>query len=246
MIFLFKSISKSFELYANRPAAFVFSTLTHCVFNLLLLLALAGVFLIFFFIVSVFKLAEAPTVFAIVGAILALFYLYFSSAFFGSLVKAYSLLATGTNFSFMDFYRYAMGNGWTFFSLNLIRLVLLALVNLPSALIYFLYLSQNPIKYVDYLLLLLSIFLTFFVELFLFPSFIAAATYNSGVLRSLKFAGQLFQKRHIFAVCLFVVYSFVWVFNWVPVIQLVTILVFYPVVYTAMIVFFQTYCGKGK
>lgn len=228
----------------KKPLQYVLSTVACGLLTFLSGLALVGIFLVFFFIMSGLRMTDNVLPFSIVGAALGLLFIYFASAFKGAMLKAYSVLYAGANFTFMDIYRYALASGWIFFLINLIKFAFLLIINLPSILLYLYVANSKPDQLMTALIVLLSLFGTFFVELLFYPVYLAAVSGN-GLFRSFVNAFNLFRKKHVFAVGLFIVYSFVFVLNLIPVLQVITLLVAYPIVVTAMIIFYQTYVGKG-
>lgn len=205
--------------FVKRPVPFILTTLCFMAFDFIALFSMLGVFLVFFFLLSAVRLADALPL-AIVSALLGVIALYFLSSFKGALMRSYSKLAEGGKVSFMDFYNYAVGNGARFFALSLLELLLILLFNAPSAAIYFLYLQANPMPYVDVLLLLASLFITFIVTLAFYPAFASAAVYETGVAKSFGFAFQLFRKKHIFVFLSYAVYGLVCFINMIPLLVL--------------------------
>jgi hypothetical protein len=227
----------------KKPLQYVLSTIACLFLTMISVLALVGVMLLFFFLMSGLRMTDNVLPFAIVGAALGLLLLYFTSAFKGALMKAYSVLYAGGNFTFLDIYRYAIANGWIFFIINIIKFVLLLMVNLPSILLYLYVAHGNPDTLMKVIIIFLSLCGTFIIELLFYPVYLGAV-YGNGLGRSFVGSFQLFRRKHVIAVALFIVYCFVWLFDWIPLLQVVAGLVAYPIVVTAMLAFYQTYVGR--
>ncbi|MBI5051482.1 hypothetical protein HZC08_01855 [Candidatus Micrarchaeota archaeon] len=243
---MFNSLNSSVNAFKESPIQFAYATFVAILMNFIVLFALAGIYLIFFFVMSILNLTSVIEAFAVLGGVLAIVYLYFFSAFKGALLNAYSTASKKSRVSVTEFYNYALSNGFRFFSLKILQILLLLLLIGPLVAFYFLYLKANPIKYADYALLVLGIAELFFVELFFYPAYVSATVFSSGVFKSLKFAFTFFRKKHLYAFLLFVLYCFVWLFNFIPVIQLVTLFVVQPIIVTAMILFVQNTITKQK
>lgn len=264
---LFSSITSSFAAYRKKPVSFILATLTFIFFSLLSVLSLVGVFLIFFVVLSLVNFDSEVLVLGVLGLLLAIIALYLLSAFKGALIKSYSLLSAGSNISFLSIFRYALSSGPIFFVLCMLKVFFIVLFNLPIILFYFLYLKQNPVQYLDALLGIVALFVAFIVDMFMFPSFISAASSGTGVGKSLSAGLRLFARKHALAFALFSIYSIVWLCALSPILALlaffafgsqyllysliiflplgtVSLLVSYPVAYSAMIVFFQKYAAE--
>jgi len=255
----------SLDAYIKKPVQFVLSTFSFLFFNLLVLFACMGILLIFFILMSVVKLADNVVPFAILGAILLIFFLYVMSGLCGALIKAYSTLTDGGKFSFMDFYKHALSKGWNIFVLCMIDLVLLAIISAPVVFAFVYYFPEHPMPYVDILLLLIFIFAAFVLQFLFYPAYIASSLYGAGLVRSFKMAFQLLMKKHIFSLLIFVIYSigiftiifpfllayalmvlynFVWGFALAPFVAIIPLFVIFPITYNSLIVFFKSYVGK--
>jgi hypothetical protein len=197
------------------------------------------------------------------GLVLSIILIYLLSAFKGALVKSYAVLSTGSNISFLSIFRYSLSNGPVFFVLCLLKILFIVLFNLPIILFYFLYLKDNPVQYLDIVLLLAALFITFIVEMLMFPSVIAAAN-GMGVGSSLSAGAKFFMRKHVLAFAIFLLYAIIWLCALSPELAsiaflmtgqqyllyslivflplgIMSLLVSYPIVYTAMVIFFQKY-----
>ncbi|MBI2079242.1 hypothetical protein HYT84_00635 [Candidatus Micrarchaeota archaeon] len=244
---MFKSLGAGLDAFKANPFQFVYATFISVLLNLVVLLALLGVYLIFFLIMSVLNQTSLVYAFVIFAAFLTLIYVYFLSAFKGSLIRSYQqLISKKGRFSVRDFYGYALSNGSNFFALTLLKLFLLIVLIAPLVAFYYFYLLAHPIKYVDYLLLVLGLGVLFIVEMVFNPAYMAAALYGSGPGRSLKFSFDFYRKKHVLGFLFFVMYSFVWLFNLVPLIQLGSLLIVFPILYSGFIILFQNTIMKVK
>lgn len=267
MIVLFKSLSMSIDAYIKRPIQFILSTFTFLFFSLLTLFSLIGVLLIFFILMSVLKFADNVLPFAIMGAILLILFLYLFSGFKGALLKAFSTISDGARFSFMDFYKYAVKNGWNIFVISILNLILVSIIAAPVVYAFVSYFPEHPMPYVDLLLALIFLFAVFVIEFIFYPIYLAAALYGTDLVNSFKYGFQLITRKHIFflgifiiyclglftivlplllAYAVFTLYNFVWGFLFVPILVIVPIFVILPIVCNSLVLFFQNYIGKSR
>jgi len=265
VIVLFKSLSVSFDAYMKKPVQFVLSTFSFLFFNLLVLFALFGIFLVFFILMSVFQLTDNVVPFAILLAILLVFYLYIMCGLCSALIKAYSTLTDGSKFSFMDFYRHSISKGWNIFTLCILNLILIAIIAAPVVFAFVSYFPDHPMPYVDIILLLMFLFAFFVLQFLFYPAYIAASVYDAGFVRSFALSFQLLMKKHVFSLLLFAIYSlgiftiifpfvlayallnfynFIWGFALAPFLAIIPLFVIFPITYNSLIVFFKSYVGR--
>ena len=78
--------------------------------------------------------------------------------------------------------------------------------------------------------------MTFVLHMLFTPSFLLAGGFGTSMFGSLKLSFDFFKQKHVFFVGLYILFAFVWLFNFIPIIQIATIFFLYPLVYTAMII----------
>ncbi len=196
----------SIDAYIKRPIQFILSTFAFLFFNLLTIFALLGIFLLFFILMSAIKFVDSLVPFAVLGAILLVMFLYLAAGFRSALLKAFSALTEGSRFSFMDFYKHAVKNGWNIFVISVINMLIVAIMAAPVIYAFVSYFPEHPMPYVDILLLLMFLFGFFLVEFIFYPVYLSAALYGTGLISSFKYAFQLLAKKHVFSLGIFIIY----------------------------------------
>lgn len=242
---MFDSIQGAVSSFTRRPLPFVSVALIHVLLQSLMLFALIGVFLVVFFTASLFRLS-ADLVLIAVAAILAILFLYFSSGLKGAALNAYSTVLGGGKVGFFEFYHYTLRNSPRFFGLFMVRSVVELM---PSGLflaLYYIILKNWNLPYMDIFIGLVSSFFIFISHYLFYPSFISAATYGTGIMASLKNCFKFLRSAHIFALLLYAIYSIVWLTQFIPIINILTYFVTFPIAYCAMILYFQKVMRGGN
>ena len=256
---MLNSINRAIGTYMKRPLFFMKSAFLFAFFYLMALLAVVGLFLIFFFAMTVLGMTKDIIPFVVAGAILFLIFLYLTSAFKGALFRAFYLSANGQKMGIRDFCSYALGNGSTFFGVFIISILFVALLNAPIAALYWFYLKDNMFQYGEIILAVIALGLTFIAEFFAVPAMMGAAIYGTGVGRAFSFAGTFAKRTHIMGLVFFAIYSFVWLTSYpgliyaatlVPsaflilflflfLVHLVAMFITYPIVATAFMLYVE-------
>ncbi len=201
----------------------------------LFVFAAAGLFLLYFLFLSVFgqdlNLESIPTM--AVVAITVLLLVFFTNSINAALAMTYHAATKREKISLTKFYSYALDRAQTVFGLLLVRELIWLLLIGPFVAIY-VYLFEGY-QYVDVLLILYGIFMTFIIHMLFTPSFLLAGAFGSSLFDSLKHGADFLRRRHVFFVGLYIVFAIVWLLNFLPFLQIATIFFIYPLIYTAMI-----------
>ena len=236
---MFDSIQRAVSSYTSKPVPFVGVAFFHLALQLLILFALLGVFLIGFFIVSIVKLpVDSPPLLAL-AIILAILFFYFSSGVKGAALNAYLQVLNGEKVSFFEFYHYALGKAPRFFGLFLVRSIVELLPVGVLAALYFFVIKNWNLPFADVLVAFFSLLFTFITHYIFYAAFVSAAVYDSGIKDSLKKCFRFLKSTHVFALILYVAYSVIWLTQFLPIINIITFFVSFPIAYTAMIIHFQ-------
>ncbi len=236
---MFDSIQRAVSSYTSKPIAFVGVAFIHLALQLLVLLALLGVFLIGFFITSIIKVpVDSPPMLAL-AVILVILFFYFSSGVKGAALNAYSNVLNGEKVNFFDFYHYSLRKAPRFFGLFLVRSVFQLLPVGVLAALYFFVIKNWNLPYADAFVAFFSLLFTFIVHYIFYGAFVSAAVYDSGIKDSLKNCFKFLKFTHIFALILYVAYAIIWLTQFVPIINIITFFVSFPIAYSAMVVYFQ-------
>jgi len=224
--------------FSKAPFPFVWSSVVFIVFQLLLFFAALGIFLIYFLLASVLglntSLSAIPTLVALGLAFVV--FLFFSCGLNAALARAYVSALEGRKTTMADFMRYALVKSPATFVIMLIRDAATLIVASPGiALLVFL----KDVAYMDILGDLYILLAVFLVHFLFTPAFISAGGFGTGLAQSLRNGVSFLRRNHVYALGLYIVFAFVWLMNFIPVIQLVTLFAIYPVVYSAFLVMFN-------
>lgn len=231
-------LQKSLMAFSKQPFPFVWSSIVYLIFQLLFLFAAIGVFLIYFLLASMLNISTSvgalPTMAAL--GVAAIIFLFFSCGLNAALAKSYASALEGRKTTMADFMRYALVKSPLTFVIMLVRDLVTLIVASPGiALFYFV----KNVAYMDILGGSFILFAVFVVHFLFTPAFISAGAFGTSLPQSLRNCVNFLRRRHAYALGLFIVFAFVWLLNFVPVIQLVTLFALYPIVYSAFIVMFN-------
>ena len=235
---MFSSIKRAFSAYTAKPLLFIWGSFLYLFLLLVLTLAVCGLFLIYFMIASAFSyeltfeatLESLPNI--VVVVILAAILLYFMGAFNAALARTYNDAVSGVKTSFLDFYHYGLSRASVMFGILLMRILISLLVIGPVVLIYYYFLTDY--EYMDYILYLYTLAMIFVVDMVFTPVFIPASL-GSTPFESFRTAFLTWKNKHVYFIGLYILFAIVWFLNFIPFIQLATIFVLYPIIYSAMI-----------
>jgi len=236
---LIASTRLAFAQFSRQPFPFVWSSIIYVVLQLLFLFSCIGLFLIYFFVASVLGvkagLNTIPTM--IVLGIIVLLLLFFSNGLNAGLMKSYHGALEGRKTTVAEFLRHSLSKSLVMMVIMLLRDVAFLLVAAPAAALYYFFLAG--ITYMDYLTGLYILFVLFFIHFLFTPAFISAGTFGTEFIQSLKNGFYFLRRNHINAFGLYILFAIIWILNFVPLLQLATILAVYPIVYSGLILMFQ-------
>jgi hypothetical protein len=231
-----ESLKKAFNIVSKQPFLFVWGSLLFLFMFILFIFAAIGLFLSYFLFLSVFGQEmnlESPATLGVMG-ITVLLLLFFTNAINAALAMTYKAGLTKRKITLTKFYSYALDRAPTVFGIMLLRdLFWLLLVGLFIG-IYFQFLADY--EYLDILIIIYSLFMTFILHMLFTPSFLLAGAFGTSMFGSLRLAFEFLRQKHVFFIGLYILFAFVWLFNFIPIIQIATIFFLYPLVYTAMII----------
>jgi len=201
--------------------------------------ALLGLGLIYFMITSFFSyditfdatIESAPNI--IFAVVMALLFIYLLGALNAGLAKSYSDAMDGVKTSLLDFYYHGISRAPVMFGIVLMREFISILIIGPAVAIYYYFLMGS--QYMDIALYSYAVFFVFIIHMVFTPALI------SGALGSLPFesfrTSFLTVKTKILQLLgLYIIFAFVWLLNFVPLLQLFSIFIIYPIAYSALIV----------
>jgi hypothetical protein len=229
------SLSRAFDAYSRKPFNFVWCSLLYIVMLALFLLACIGLFILYFLFASTINKAVSFTSLStiIVSTLIVLLFLFFANGLNGALAASYRRSMDREKTSLVTFYSEALARAPSMFAIMLVRdLIWLVLVG-PFIVAYVYVLGAYD--YMDVLIGGYALFMTFTIHMLFTPAFLSAGAFGTGMMPSLRNTWRLLRNKHIFFICLYALFSVVWLLSFVPFIQLATLFFAYPVVYGAMI-----------
>lgn len=236
---MIESMSKAFRLFSKTPFLFVWGSLLYLFLLIVCLFAACGLFLIYFMSLSAFDqeldMTSIPTL-AVLGIIVLLF-LFFANGLNAALVRTYKRATTRGKMSLARFFSYAIDRAPEMFGIMLVREFIWLLLVGPFLAIYIYFLQGY--EFMDVLLGTYAFFMTFIIHMLFTPAFVLAGAYGTDLFTALKLDLDFLKKKHIFFIGAFIVFALVWLLNFVPFLNVVTLFFVYPVVYTAMVVMLE-------
>ena len=231
------SLKKATAEFSKKPFNFIWPAIVYLALQTLVILAVLGLFIIYFLIASVLNINtgidEIQTLVAVGAAVVV--FLFLSGGLNAGLAKGFSNAMDGNKLSLADFYRHAMERSATMFGIMLVRDLIYVLA-VGWAIGAFIFFELDQYEYVNYIVGAYVFFATFIVHLLFTPALVSAGAMSTGLFRSMKDGFQLLREKHIMVLGLFILFSFVWIFNFIPLIQLITFFALYPILYSALIV----------
>ncbi|MBN2477786.1 hypothetical protein JXB01_00670 [Candidatus Micrarchaeota archaeon] len=237
---MINSLKQAGNAYMKKPFYFMYATISNMFLNFISLLGAVGFFLVIYYLAAILDLIQGNVIpLAIVGVIAFLAYMVISNGLKGALIKSLKKSYNGERPHIALDLRYAISNGEIFFLITVIKMLVQAIIVAPIYLFH-IYLTepmQNDI--VNSFIYLVMLFFVFLVEFPFSYAYIAAATKDLGVLSAIKSAFRFVKKKHMYALGLFFVYAVVWITFMIPLVNLITLLVAYPILYTSLIILYE-------
>jgi len=232
---LIESLKRSFNVVSKQPFLFVWSSLLYVFMFLLFSLAAIGLFLLYFLFLSIFGQELNFESIATMGvlAIIGILVVFFINGLNMALAMAYNSGIKREKISLTRFYSYAVDRAPTSLGILLIRELLWLLLVGPFIALYIVYLE--PYQYMDALLAIYGLFMTFIIHMLFTPSFILAGSFGTSIYSSIRLGFEFLRKRHVFFIGQYILFAFVWLMNFIPFLQIATIFFAYPLSYTSMI-----------
>lgn len=243
---MFQSMQAALNAYTKRPLFFIFNSFLYIFFQLLITLAIVGVLLVGVFIASSlnYSVTSFPMVFFY--SILLVVFFYFTVAFHGTLIRSYWDSLNDKPTELLNFYRYALDNGFRFFWIFVAQLAIDFVFLAPLILLYLYVLRTLVFPYIDTILILVACSIMSVAHFLFFGAFVAAAIYDLPAGTAVKSHFRFLRRRHFIALIFYFIYGFVLLTNAIPLIQVISLLAVYPIVLTALIYFFDAAVGKER
>ena len=204
-----------------------------------------GLLLVYFFFLSAigetFSFESIPT--DILLAIVSLTFIFFANGLNAGLVCSYRAALWKERVTITKFFNYVIDRAPECFAIQLIRdIIWLVLIGPVIALYIY---ALNGVQYMDWIVGLVVLMITFVVHMLFTPATLCAGMYDNGIFGSLKQGLGMLRRKHVMFIGLYVLFALVWLLNFVPILQLVTIFFLYPILYTALIVMVENSTRPG-
>lgn len=235
-------MKNALENFSRAPGDFMLPTFLYPVFLAITVGASIGVLLLVFLLFTAVGISSEITliVLGITGIGLFVLNSIFSAGYKGAMINEYYLALHREKVGMGSFARYAFKNALSFFTIALVKTVVLGFFITPLALVYY-FLDLGSIhEALLYLFAGIGLFIVFIVEFFFAFTFIAYVEKRvrpfSAILISLNFI----KEKNVKAFIIYVLYCMVAMSTLVPLLNIIMYLVFYPIATTSLIRFFET------
>lgn len=236
---MIESLKRSFNAYTKNPFLFVWGSLMYVFMIVIFFFAAIGLLLVYFMFLSVigqqFDPQSIPTMAFL--AVLGIAFIFFSSGLNASLARTYRSAFWKNNTSITAFYTYALEKAPQNFAILLIRDGIWLMLAGPIIAIYVYFLTAIP--YMDMIVGLMIATITFVIHMIFTPALLSVGALETGLYNSLKHGMNILRRKHIMFIGLYFLFAIVWLLNFIPFVQLVTIFFLYPLLYTALIVMME-------
>lgn len=235
MIFLLDSLRRAFNAYTRHPFIFVWGSLVYLLMLLVFALATFGFFVLFFMAASLLGVTvdfgQLPT--QVAAAVIAVVFMYFNGGLNAGLAMTYHKALTKNKTSLAEFYAFAMHKAPEMFGILLVREFLTLLLVGPAVAVYVFFLQG--VEFADYLLYTYALGWVFVLHCLFTPAFIAAGAFGKNMFAAMRHAFYFMKAKHVNYIGLFILFAFVWLMNFIPLVQFATLFFAYPLVYAALI-----------
>lgn len=237
---MFQSVGDALEHFSRDPVAFMVPTLLYPVFLLITLGAFLGVLFIIFMLLTLVGAGGEITLYALggVGAVLSLLYILLSAGYKGAMVAEYNNASEKGEVGLMHFMRYALSNSGGLFVISIVKMAIIGFVAMPFLLLYYFVLIDLWEGWL-YIFGMLALFLVFMIEFLFSFSFTAYVVRRVSPLTAMIISFNFIKEKNVKAFLVYGFYGLVALSTLVPILNIITYLVFYPIAYTSLILFFK-------
>ncbi len=237
---MFQSVGDALEHFSRDPVAFMVPTLLYPIFLLITLGAFLGVLFIIFMLLTLVGAGGEITLYALggVGAVLSLLYILLSAGYKGAMVAEYDNASEKGGVGLMHFMRYALSNSGGLFVISIVKMAIIGFVVMPFLLLYYFVLIDLWEGWL-YIFGMLALFLVFMIEFLFSFSFTAYVVRRVSPLTAMIISFNFIKEKNVKAFLVYGFYGLVALSTLVPILNIITYLVFYPIAYTSLILFFK-------
>ncbi len=232
------SIKRAFTAYTKNPFLFAWGSFLYMVLFVVFLLAAIGLGLFYFLSMSVLNqmvtIESLPTV--VVVGIIGLIFVFATNGLNAALANTFRLAALKEKMSLTGFFAYSLDKSLVTFAILLMEGIIWLIFAAPAIVIYIYFLSHTLLFYIPTVIYILGV--TFVISLLFTPAWLYAAL-GTDLFGSFKRAFNLFKRKHIQFLGLYILFAAAWSLNFVPIIDLASIFFIFPILYTAMIIMME-------
>lgn len=233
---MIESIRKSFAAFSKMPFIFAWGSFMYLFLLGAAFFTAVGLGMAYLIALAVFDqpVSLSSTLSLAVFGIIGLAFVFVSNGLNASLARAYHSAFWREKTSLTAFFAYALRMAPEMFGIMLVRDLIWLIFAGPFIAIFVYFLSD--VAFMDILLAMYLLFVTFVIHMVFTPAFISAGAFGADLVSALKHSIAFLKKRHFFFMGLYAVFALVWLLNYVPFLDLVTLFFLYPVMYAAMII----------
>jgi hypothetical protein len=237
---LYQSIGDALEHFSRDPVAFMVPTLLYPLFLLITLGAFLGILFIMFMLLTLLGIGGEIMLYALggAGALLALAYMLLSAGYKGAMVAEYNNASDKGEVGLMHFMRYALSNSGGLFVISIVKMAVTGFVVMPFVLLYY-FLLMNLWDGWLYLFGIIALFFVFIIEFVFSFSFTAYVVRKVSPITAMIISFNFIKEKNVKALLVYGFYGLVALSTLVPVLNIITYLIFYPIAYTSLVLFFK-------
>lgn len=232
------NVTKALNAYMKSPLFFIQATVIYLVF--LLLTALASLSIIFAYM-SVLAVANQPleltsTPSLIVAIGILLFLSFMTGGINAGLGKAYRMAYSREKITITKFFGYSMERALDMFALELIRnIVWIAGIGSVIGVVFYFGGAPSQNDPVTWVVIAYALVATFVLHALFTPGMIAAGAFGTDFVSSIRYGFGMLKSNHIFFLVAYVLFAFIWLISFLPLVQIVTLFFAYPIAYMTLI-----------
>ena len=235
---MINNIKRAFRAYSKVPFAFAWASFIAVIMYALCAFAALGVFLIYFMAVSGFNHYVFDDPFTI-GAvfIIGLLLKLLASGVNAALAEAYSDALNGKRATIREFYFKALKSAASSYGITIIRDIVWIIFMAPVLALYIF--ALKGVQYIEIIIGIYGIFITWLIHMLFTPALLSCALANTGIFSSLKQGFQVIRTGHVNFAGAYILFAITWLLNLIPIVQIVSIFVLYPITYGTLITFVE-------
>ncbi len=235
---MLSNIKRAFKAYTKGPFNFAWASLLACVFYGVAVLAALGVFLVFFMTIAAFNhYAINDPITIVVGAIIIILLKLLTGGVNAALAQAYSDASNGKKTGITEFYMKALKSAPSAFAITLIRDIIWLIIIIPIVLLYVF--ALKGVQYIEIVVGLYALFTMWLIHMLFTPALLSSALTGAGVFSSLKQGFRILKKKHAYFAGAYIVFAITWLLNFIPILQILSIFVLFPISYGTLITFVE-------